>query len=110
MRCWSVRSNAELLATPLLHKDRGEPGGILQLPSGGDGLARDGPLGLVVMAGVMADWSVGSASALPRPQIMSSPTVNTTLAANCWPWVQKVLFLLVLTLITIKGLPAIPEG
>ena len=50
-------------------------------------LVREGLPGLFVVAGVMAAWRLGAASALSGLPLASNHTINNTLAANCWPWV-----------------------
>ena len=64
----------------------GESEGNWPLGVGGV-LVREKSPGLVVVAGVMADWRLGAASALSGLTLASNHTINNTLAANCWPWV-----------------------
>ena len=90
----------------------GESGGNWRVPPGRgvEGtMGRDDSSGLVVVAGVMVGWRSGAASVLSRLQL-TSHKIDSTLAANCWPWVQQFILLLLLTFMTIKGLSAIPEG
>ena len=64
----------------------GEAEGSCKVPPGegvGGVLFREGPPGLVVVAGVMADWRLGAASALSGLPLTSNHTINNTLAANC---------------------------
>ena len=80
----------EVLATLLPQKEPGESGGSCKVsPGGGVGstLARDGSPGLVVVAGTMAGWRLRVASAVAGLPLVSSQTVNNTLAVHCWPWV-----------------------
>ena len=81
---------AGLLATLSPQKEPGESGGSSKASLGkgvGGALAREGSPGLVVVAGVMADWRLGAASALSGLPLTSNHTINNTLAANRWPWV-----------------------
>lgn len=67
-----------------------EPGGNCKMPSGrgvGGALARDGPQGLVLVAGTIAPLASGAASVTFGLQLVSSHIVNNILAALCWPWV-----------------------
>jgi hypothetical protein len=81
---------AGLLATLSPQKEPGESGGSSKASLGkgvGGALAREGSPGLVVVAGVMADWRLGTASVPSGLPLASSHKINNIRAANRWPWV-----------------------
>ena len=66
-----------------------ESGGSCKVLLGGgvEGvLAREGSLGLVVVAGIIAFSCSGAASMLSRLPMASSQAASNILAMRCWPW------------------------